>query len=268
MVGSAGLRITRFRALGIAGVLVVTATAGCGGGRSAASSSSTTSPRSTTTTSSSGPSTTTSVPSTPGGSPGSYVRLYPFASEADAAQWQASYRSGGHEPWHVDARQTSLAFVRYLGLSGVDQTFSDTENTSGAHVAVGFLNPNGGPVTSAVVHLVRLGAGTDVPWEVVGTDDGPDFTITQPAYGSHATSPLVTAGTITGVDESIRVAVWPVQASSPAGTACCRAAGGQRSPWSVSVTFSAAPGSALTVVASTGGHLQAVERFVVTGIRA
>jgi hypothetical protein len=204
----------------------------------------------------------------PPGTPATYARLFPFASDAEAAQWRASYRSGGHDPWHVDAGQTALAFVSYLGLAGVDRVVSDTVDASGAHVAVGFLNPNGSPLTSAVVHLIRVGTGNDAPWEVVGTDDGPDFTITGPAYGSHVSSALVAQGTITGVDENIRVTVWPVTGTGPAGTTCCLAAGGQRSPWHESVSFSAPPGATLIVVASTGGHLQTVERFVVTGVRA
>lgn len=33
------------------------------------------------------------------------------------------------------------------------------------------------------------------------------------------------------------------------------------------MTFQAAPGSTLTLVASTGGHVAEVERFAVTGVR-
>ncbi|WP_157979570.1 hypothetical protein [Kribbella monticola] len=40
-----------------------------------------------------------------------------------------------------------------------------------------------------------------------------------------------------------------------------------RQPWSARVDFSHAAGAALTVVVSTGGHLQGVERFAVTGLR-
>ena len=42
--------------------------------------------------------------------------LWPFAGVADAAAWQASYRSGGHQPWHLDPALTALSFTReYLG---------------------------------------------------------------------------------------------------------------------------------------------------------
>ena len=36
-----------------------------------------------------------------------------------------------------------------------------------AWVGVGYDNPNGRPVTVAVLHLARIGAGADAPWEVV-----------------------------------------------------------------------------------------------------
>ncbi len=52
------------------------------------------------------------------------------------------------------------------------------------------------------------------------------------------------------------------------GTYCCRAAGGTSSPWSASVTFHATPGEVITIAASTGGHVAAVERFAVTGAHA
>jgi len=42
---------------------------------------------------------------------------------------------------------------------------------------------------------------------------------------------------------------------------------GTRSPWSASVTFRAEPGTVITIAASTGGHVAAVERFAVTGAR-
>jgi hypothetical protein len=122
-------------------------------------------------------------------------------------------------------------------------------------------------MVAAVVHLVRYGKGADAPWEVVGTDDT-TFSLTSPRYGATVTSPFTAGGTITGVDESIRVEVHGPGASVPLGVACCRAAGGERSPWHEAVPFGAAPGTALVAVASTGGHVTATERFAVTGVWA
>jgi len=121
--------------------------------------------------------------------------------------------------------------------------------------------------TAAVIHLVLFGSGAYAPWEVVGTDDR-TFTVDRPAYGGTAASPVTVGGTITGIDESIRVTVHALSAQEPVGAYCCQAAGGTRSPWSASVTFLATPGQVITIAAATGGHVAAVERFAVTGTRA
>ncbi|MEI8406612.1 MULTISPECIES: hypothetical protein [unclassified Kribbella] len=64
---------------------------------------------------------------------------------------------------------------------------------------------------------------------------------------------------------------YPEQDPGPlrraSGTSCCVPAGGERQPWSAKVTFSGATDPAVTIVASTGGHLQRVERFAITGAR-
>ena len=135
-----------------------------------------------------------------------------------------------------------------------------------AHVTVGFHRPDGHVSAAAVVHLVKFGSGQNVPWEVVGTDDT-TLTLDIPAYGGTATSPVRIGGKITGVDESLRAEVHRLGSSGPVGSYCCRPAGGQATPWSVSVSFHAPPGQVITIVVHTGGHVAAVERFAVTGVR-
>jgi hypothetical protein len=51
------------------------------------------------------------------------------------------------------------------------------------------------------------------------------------------------------------------------GERCCLPAGGVDSPWSTSVSFTPQGAETLTIVVSTGGHIQEVERFAVTGVR-
>jgi hypothetical protein len=136
-----------------------------------------------------------------------------------------------------------------------------------ARVAVGIKLPDGTISTAAIIRLVRFGSGQYAPWEVVGTNDT-TFTLDRPGYGSTVPSPATAGGTITGADESIRVTVHRLSPQGPVGAYCCRAAGGTRSPWSASVTFHATPGQVITIAASTGGHVAAVERFAVTGARA
>jgi hypothetical protein len=210
------------------------------------------------------PPTTSGTPPQAAGLPAGYLPLFPFASLADVRAWQASYESGGHQPWHRSPDLTATAFAAFLGYTGVTQVAHSTVSGGDARVAVGIKLPDGRISTAAVIHLVLFGSGRYAPWEVVGTDDT-TFTVARPAYGSTVPSPVTVGGIITGVDESIRVTVHTLAAQGPAGAYCCRAAGGTRSPWSASVTFHAEPGQVITVAAATGGHVAAVERFAVTG---
>jgi len=200
------------------------------------------------------------------GLPAGYLPLFPFASLADVRAWQASYESGGHQPWHRSPDMTATAFAAFLGYTGITEVAGSAVSRGDARVAVGMKLPNGRISTAAVIHLVLFGSGRYAPWEVVGTSDT-TFTLDRPAYGSTVPSPVTAGGTITGVDESIRVTVHTLSAQGPVGTYCCRAAGGTRSPWSAKVAFRATPGEVITIAAATGGHVAAVERFTVTGAR-
>jgi hypothetical protein len=207
----------------------------------------------------------TAPASTP--SPFAYVPLFPFGNLAAVRAWQASYASGGHQPWHLNPGRTALAFTQgYLGFSHINKVAALTISGGDAHVTVGFIRPDGHVSAAAVIHVVKFGSGRYVPWEVVGTDDT-TLTLDIPAYGTTATSPVRIGGKITGVDESLRAEVHRLGSASPVGSYCCRPAGGQASPWSFPVAFRAASGQVVTIAVHTGGHVAAVERFAVTGVR-
>ncbi|MEW2634483.1 hypothetical protein AB0903_23305 [Streptomyces sp. NPDC048389] len=203
-----------------------------------------------------------SLPGFPGLRP-----LWPFITLAQAESWESRYRSGGHQPWHLDAEQTALSFTeQYLGFQDIDRVTSRAVDGREARIGVG-LSGTESTGTAAVIHLVRYGTGPDAPWEVVGTDDT-TFSLTEPAYGSVVRSPATVGGRITGVDESVRVEVRQPSAARPLGENCCVSAGGKDQPWQSSVSFSGATDPVLTIVASTGGHVAEVERFTVTAVRA
>jgi hypothetical protein len=196
-----------------------------------------------------------------------YQPLWPFSDANEAAAWQRSFREGGHQPWHLDAAQTASSFTQgYLGYAGVNLTTSNRTTGNQAWIGVGYVLPNGRTATAAVVHLAKLGSGTDAPWEVVGTEDS-TLTLTQPAYGSAADSPVTVGGRITGVDENLHVRIFELR-HRQVGEAGGIPAGGQNTPWSARVPFSAPAGSVLTIAVSTGGHVTDVERFAITGVRA
>lgn len=199
-----------------------------------------------------------------------YVPLWPFASQAEAVAWEEGFRSGGHQPWHLRAADTALSFTQgYLGYTNVDTVLR--VDTAGREdwVTVGFANPNGQPVTSAVLHLARFGGDQDAPWEVVGSRDT-TLTLTRPAYGSTVRSPVGVGGLITGVDESLRVQVRSLGRETALGRSAAVPAGGDRTPWRTTVSFTAVPKSvgAVTIAVATGGHIAAVERFAITGAYA
>jgi hypothetical protein len=197
-----------------------------------------------------------------------YQPLWPFASTAAAAAWQRAYRDGGKQPWHLDAEQTALSFTTgFLGFTEVNKVVSRSVQGDDARIAVGYERSGGGSLAvAAELHLVRIGQGADAPWQVVGTVDT-TLTLDRPRYGATVTSPLTASGLITGVDESIRLEVRQPSSTRPIGTSCCVPAGGTSRPWSAVVTFKGATDPALTLVASTGGHAQSVERFAITAIR-
>jgi hypothetical protein len=181
-----------------------------------------------------------------------YVPLYPFGSRADVAEWQESYRNGGHDPWHLDAGLTALSFTQgYLGYAGVDKVVGVVASPGDDRVSVGYADPNGRSVVAAVLHLVRFGSGTDAPWEVVGTRDTV-LTLTTPAYGAVVRSPMTVGGSVTGVDENLRVQVRQLDEGGPVGQSGGVPAGGDRAPWTTRVSFAPAHHGVLTVAVATG----------------
>lgn len=193
-----------------------------------------------------------------------YQPLWPFGSYQAAEQWRT--HGSGSQPWHLDAGQTALSFTRsYLGFTELTTVTGQRTDAQGAHVGVGYRDPNGQLRTSATLHLVRYGDAADSPWEVVGSDDT-TLSLEQPAYGSTVTSPMTIGGHITGVDENIVVSVLHSTSSGTDRATLARVpAGGNNSLWTTGAVSFAQHG-VLTIVASTGGHLQQVERFAIQGV--
>ena len=111
-------------AVGLAALIASGVLSGCSGGVSSGASAV--------------PATTSPSPS-PGMSYelGRYQPLWPFASVDEAMAWQRGYRAGGHQPWHLSADQSALAFARYLGFPELDRVTSRTVADGEAHIGVG-----------------------------------------------------------------------------------------------------------------------------------
>ena len=177
-----------------AAALLVTA---CGGtaGPSPASPTATSAPSAPTSTAPGSSPRVTPAPSpAPTPVPFAYQPLFPFASLADAQAWQAGYTSGGHQPWHLSADLTAVAFSEgYLGFHEINKVAGHSISNGDAHVTVGLTLPNGHISSAAIIHLVKYGTGKYAPWEVVGTDDT-TLTLDVPAYGATVTSPVRPSG--------------------------------------------------------------------------
>ena len=253
-------------ALVLSGCLVIGAVmSGCGSKSSSSSTTQTTAAPTTTATSAPLPVTSTTNQTNIG--LGRYLPLWPFATSEEVQAWEQSNGSGGHQPWHLDAGLTAQGFVTgYLGFTEIDTVIHTTIDASGAHVAIGFVTTGTSTSTAAVIHMVRWGTSPSAPWEVVGTDDT-TLALTMPAYGSTATSPVTAGGTITGVDEQLVVTVRQSASSAPLGVSAGVPAGGVKTPWSTAVSYRGATEPVLAIVVQTGGHIQAVERFAITGVR-
>jgi hypothetical protein len=224
--------------------------------------------------------TETTATATPGGTSGDpdilgdgFQPLWPFATRADAEQWQQESADSGAQPWHLDPEQTALSFTQgFLGFTDITQVVGTSDvRADEAWVSVGYTTENGNESTAATIHLMRFGDNGDAtaPWEVVGTRDADtELLLERPDYGTTARSPMTVGGYITGVDESLRVTVRQSSSAEPLGESCCIPAGGTESPWETQVELSGASDPAITVIVSTGGHVQDVERFAITGLRS
>lgn len=195
-----------------------------------------------------------------------YQPLWPFPNAAAAETWRVS-STKSTQPWHASADETALMFTQgFLGFTELDLVTSHAGSATDVHVGIGGPTEGTRTSTAAVVHLVRFGPTADAPWEVVGTDDT-TLSLTTPRYGATVGDTFAVGGQISGVDESIHVQVRQPTEPSLVADRCCLPAGGENQPWSTSMTVHGAGDPVVTIVAWTGGHVRAVERFAVTGVQ-
>jgi hypothetical protein len=204
-----------------------------------------------------------------------YVPLWPYSDFTQASNAATIGCPDLPNGCVRSAPQTALDFVhQYLGFEDISRVTSTKITADQAHIGVGYLNPAGQPVTAAVLHLVkyeRYAASTSAPWEVVGSDDT-TFSLETPKYGSTVGTSFAMGGHITGVDENIHSSGRSLlNTTVPVFDDCCLPAGGQNQAWSHEVgipnllVLNAAT-VPVTLVASTGGHVQQHERFAIQGI--
>jgi len=191
--------------------------------------------------------------------------LWPFASVTDAAAWQREAAPNGSQPWRLDPAATALTFAStHLGYAEMNRVTSRQIVGDEAWIGVAGSPPEGRTMSAGVLHLARIGVGptAERPWEVVGSRDT-TLTLTTPRYGSVVGTTVTIGGQITGVDESL-----VVQIRDRGGKLLARVqgipAGGEKTPWQVTLTVPRGSSGLVTVAVSTGGHIADVERFAIT----
>jgi actin-like ATPase involved in cell morphogenesis len=187
--------------------------------------------------------------------------LWPFASVEAAVAWQRAPH--GPDDWHLDAGSTAVRFARdFLGFGNVDRVVDDDPpEGDDVYLEVGHAG-RGGTTTVASVHLMRIGAGEDAPWEVVGTGDDL-LTLDTPEYGSGVTSPVRVGGRVTAAGETVHVEVRQTSSPGVLGETSATPTG---NAWAVDVAFTGATDLALTIVAWTGPDPAHVTRFAITAV--
>jgi hypothetical protein len=200
--------------------------------------------------------------------------LWPLSNSLEAIRFARS--NPAPSAWQRSASQTALRFTRtYLGFTDITTVIAVRFRGARADLDVGYLPTSASINVAATIELRRWADLAGAPWEVVGaTTKGlsASATLGPPSSGIR---PLTVTGLITGVDESIGIDVRLLSHAKPIAVSCCLAAGGQSMAWRRTVSVPLAPPvqpsqsasvTSLSVITHTGGHLQAVERFTVTGV--
>ena len=195
------------------------------------------------------------------------VGVWPFETEADAESWQKA-STGGQQPWHYDAGQTAVAFLAFLKHPEINQVMSTSAQGSETAVTLGQHNPDSGRTTKVTTVLLKqVGTGSPRPWDVEEATAS-QFTIDQPTRFAQVNPPVTVSGHITGVDESIVLnLISPSTGGKLNPSTQPVAAGGQNTAWHERLNFQLPPNDYVgALVATTGGHVAAVERLVMVPV--
>jgi hypothetical protein len=168
---------------------------------------------------------------------GDGIPVWPFTSDAQAADWVAA---PGDRTWAADPVQVAQHLLDdVLALPG-----TAVGTAGGGDVVRVVVRAGGRPVST--VQLEQVGRGPNGPWAVTGAS-AEDVGITTPDAGGSVESPLTVTGRVTGVDESVHVQLLAGSTQLADG----HAPAGAEQPWSQLLRWSSTTWSTGAVVAST-----------------
>ena len=196
-----------------------------------------------------------SLPTTGVTTSGNGVPVWPFTTDAQAADWLADPGARG---WARDPVQVVQHLVDdFLKLPGG----TAVGTAGGGDVQRVVVKIGGRPVST--VQVEQVGRTTSGPWSVTGAASE-DVGITAPEADAAVTSPLTVTGRVTGVDESVRVQLL---ASSGTELAGGYAPAGAEEPWSLPLRWTSSAWSVGAVVASTANGNGDLRAFGLTPVR-
>jgi hypothetical protein len=191
--------------------------------------------------------------------------LWPFTSARQVTDWEASYRDGGHQPWHASPCETASSFVQYvLGFNEVSQIASCQISGSDAWVTPGYHGQDGVDPTGATIHLIRIGSHPG-GWVVVGSRDRATLTVPTPRYGAAVGRTVHLAGDVQGLGEDVLTVRILDRSGRTIGQAPRRmiSLGGA---WSADIHLPATTDPVLIAVASTDSGRGSLADLAITAI--
>jgi hypothetical protein len=181
------------------------------------------------------------------------IPLWPFTTDAQAADWESRTDK---QPWGSDPVQVTQHLMDdYLKLPGQAMPRADDN----ADVAV--VDVSAGGRTVSQVRLVRVGRDAKGPWTVVSATSTV-LTVTQPNDGDDVSSPINIAGTVKDVDQSVHLRLMDGivlgEGFQPAGMDL---------PWTHSLAWKASDWSVAALVANTFNGKGDLSAVTITAVR-
>jgi hypothetical protein len=174
------------------------------------------------------------------------IPLWPFTTDAQAADWE---RHPGARAWASDPVQVTQHLMDdYLKLPGHAVLRDETADVVNVDVTAASR-------TVSTVRLVRIGRDANGPWAVTGATTVV-LAVTQPTDGDEVSSPISIAGTATNPDTSVHLRLL---ADRLLGEGFAMA--GRDAPWTHSLPWKGTDWSVAALVADTSdgkGDLSAI----------
>lgn len=179
--------------------------------------------------------------------------VWPFTSDAQAADWEAQPGSRG---WAADpVKVTQHLMDDYLKLPGA----ATSRLNDDGDLAIVEVSAGGRPVSQ--VRLERVGRDTSGPWSVTSAASD-DLVVRQPGDGDEVTSPLQVTGTVSGVDQSVHLRLM---AAALLGEAYAPA--GNEQPWTQALAWTRSDWSVAALTGTTFNGKGDLSAVTVTAVR-